>query len=203
MYGSSDVSSTLKRRSTSRVSPAQVVPLPDTARRLDAASSWPNVSRSPSTMKSVTSLPIPSSATNKSLIVPWTLYCGRSKVPLPPGGELDDAGQRNRRSFHQVQCLDGDVSAFEIERIRCRSRRSEADPVPWPAPFPTRMLSSRTRSPSSSTSAIAVSKRLAVGDTLADGHRPFAERALVLARDEELVRTACRRGRSPRCRTRA
>ncbi len=71
-YGSSEVSDTVNERSASIVSLSAMVPVPDTARRGEAASSFSAISSLPMLMSPVT-VPMPSSATKKSRTRPWTL----------------------------------------------------------------------------------------------------------------------------------
>jgi hypothetical protein len=82
-YGSSDVSETVNDRSASISSLSAIVPVPDTARRGDAASSFSAITSLAMLMSPVT-VPMPSSATKKSRTAPCTVYRGAANVPLPP-----------------------------------------------------------------------------------------------------------------------
>jgi hypothetical protein len=71
MYGSSDVFDTLKFSSAFISGVSSIRPVPDTARRGDAASIL-SVMRSPAILMSPTIWPMPSSAANRSRMVPRT-----------------------------------------------------------------------------------------------------------------------------------
>ena len=130
---------------------------------------------------------MPSSATKKSRIVPRTSYRGASKVPLPLGGEVHEARQRQaRRRSRRAMRSSGIARRIEVERV---------------GPIPAHIGRARAAAAvleeldgvEAHAGALETQHRrrrlegLAVGDAVRDRHLAEAERRQVAAVDVKLA----------------